>query len=183
MSELKLLAREIGVDERTLRRATVQGTVRAERPSPRKLRLPSAEALYLRRQWPLLGALRAALRTEPNVRFALLFGSTARGDDGPESDVDVLVELDDSDLLRVLDLERRLGEVLGRRVDVVRLEDAERNSTMLALVVEDGRVLVDRVGRWAELSADPEELRRTARRDERRQWRRALAGIEEMLAR
>ncbi len=38
-----------------------------------------SEREYVRRSWRLLSTLRAALRTEQNVRFALLFGSVARG--------------------------------------------------------------------------------------------------------
>jgi predicted nucleotidyltransferase len=182
MNELGMLAREVGVDERTLRRAVNQGTLRAQRISPRKIRLPLREAHYVRRSWPLLGELRAALRTEPNVRFALLFGSTARGDDREGSDVDLLVVLDDPSLDRVLDLELRLEATVGRDVDVVTLEAAERNSTLFAMAVEDGRVLVDRVDLWPQLSAEAEMLERRARRDERRLTRTALAGIERMLA-
>jgi predicted nucleotidyltransferase len=183
MNELALLAEEVGVDERTLRRAANQGTVRAERVSPRKLRLPPREAHYLRRQWPLLGQLRTALRTEPNVRFALLFGSTARGDDREDSDVDLLVVLRDDSLHRKVELEMKLEEVLGRGVDVLTLEGAERNSTLFAMAVEQGRVLVDRIDLWPKLSAEANRLERRARRDERRLTREALARIDRFLAR
>ncbi|HEY2717472.1 MAG TPA: nucleotidyltransferase domain-containing protein [Solirubrobacterales bacterium] len=183
MNELLAVAEEVGVDERTLRRAVNQGTVRAERVSPRKLRLPYREAQYLRRHWPLLGTLRAALRTEPNVRFALLFGSTARGDDHEGSDVDLLVVLRDDSLGRRLDLELRLEETLGRKVDVLRLEAAERNSTLFAMAVEEGRVLVDRIELWPRLSAEAGKLERRARRDERRLKREAFAKLDRMLAR
>lgn len=183
MSELAFLAEEVGVDERTLRRAVNQGTVRAERVSPRKLRLPLGESLYLRRQWPLLGQLRAALRTEPNVRFALLFGSMARGDDREDSDVDLLVVLRDPSLSRQLDLEWRLEETLGRHVDVLTLEAAERNSTLFAMAVEEGRVLVDRIGLWPKLSAASEQLSRKAQNSYRRQRREAFAALDRFLAR
>ncbi|HVA18785.1 MAG TPA: hypothetical protein VMU55_01255, partial [Solirubrobacteraceae bacterium] len=75
MSQLQMLARDVGVNERTLRRAVTQGTLRASRPSPRKIEIPLAESQYVRRSWPIIAGLRATLRTEPNVRFALLFGS------------------------------------------------------------------------------------------------------------
>lgn len=78
---LAALAHDIGVSERTLRRAVNDGTLRGSRPSPRSLDLPLSERSYARRAWPLLAALRTALRTEPNVRFALLFGSAATGED------------------------------------------------------------------------------------------------------
>jgi uncharacterized protein len=40
--------------------------------------------------------LRSGLATEREVRFAYLFGSQARGDGGPLSDIDVAVYLDES---------------------------------------------------------------------------------------
>jgi hypothetical protein len=52
MSELALLAQEVGTGERTSRRAVSEGTLRARRPSPRKLELSLSERDYLRRRWP-----------------------------------------------------------------------------------------------------------------------------------
>jgi predicted nucleotidyltransferase len=44
----------------------------------------------------------------------------ARGDDGELSDVDFLVDLSDgTSLLDLIGLERELGELLGRDVDVI----------------------------------------------------------------
>ena len=75
------------------RRAVVQDLLRAERPSPRTLEIPVKEREFLRRSWQLLSLLRKALRTEPTVALAVLFGSAARGEMHSESDVDVLVAL------------------------------------------------------------------------------------------
>ncbi|MBD7949239.1 nucleotidyltransferase domain-containing protein [Oerskovia sp. Sa4CUA1] len=59
----------------------------------------------------------AAKHGAANVR---LFGSVARGEDTAESDVDLLVDLEASVGLFALGaLEVELGELLGRRVDVV----------------------------------------------------------------
>src|SRR5271165_1720836 len=96
MNGLVLLAEEVGVDERTLRRAVGLGTLRGNRSTPRKLELSLSEREYVRRSWGLISTLRAALRTEQNVRFALLFGSAAIGTDTSASDVDVLVDLGDA---------------------------------------------------------------------------------------
>ena len=41
----------------------------------------------------LVADLRRALRTEPNVRLAVLYGSLARGDEDAGSDLDLLVSL------------------------------------------------------------------------------------------
>jgi len=52
-----------------------------------------------------------------NVR---IFGSVARGDDGPESDVDVLVRFEKGrSLLDLVGIHQDLEELLGCEVDVV----------------------------------------------------------------
>jgi predicted nucleotidyltransferase len=122
------------------------------------------------------------LRTERNVRFALLFGSGARGDDTPHSDLDLLVEMRDPTLERVVDLSARLEDLLGRRVDVLPIEEAEGNPALLADAVAEGRVLVDREHRWAELGDRREALMQQAKRRDRRRTREALAGIDRFLA-
>jgi predicted nucleotidyltransferase len=176
------LALELSVDERTLRRAANQGTLRAERISPRRLRLAPGEAAYLRRHWPLLGALRSALRTEPNVELAALFGSVARGDDGPESDLDILVALRDGSLERTVGLEERLERAAGRKVHLLDLETARRNKELLAAAVEEGRVLVDRAEAWASLRSERDRLRRAARRGLERDRRTTLDAVDAFLA-
>ena len=48
-----------------------------------------------------------------------IFGSVARGEAGPDSDVDVLVELGPGiGLFRYVDIRDRLSEILGRPVDM-----------------------------------------------------------------
>lgn len=180
MTELGALAEQVGVSERTLRRAFNEGTLRAKRPTPRKLTLGSDEKQYLRRSWSLLAALREALRTEQNVRFALLFGSAARGDDEEGSDVDLIVEMRDPSPVRVVDLELKLEGLLGRPVDVLTLEEAGANPVLLAEAVEDGRTLVDREGRWAQLSSEARAIDSRARRHLRNRSRHALAGIDSL---
>jgi len=183
MSALADLAHDVGVDERTLRRAVSQGTLRGTRPSPRKLDLPLSERRYVRRSWPLIAALRTALRTEPNVRFALLFGSAATGNDTPESDVDLLISLRDPSFERLVELEARLAERVGRPCDVVLLEDAERKPSFLDLALDDGRVLVDRVSTWPELRRRAVRLGRAADQREARRTRAALAGVDAVFGR
>lgn len=143
--------------------------------------MPLAESRFVRRSWPLLTALRAALRTEHNVRFALLFGSVAAGTDGPGSDVDVLVQLRDPSLEQVADLETKLAAV-GRRVDVIRLEDAEADPAFFARVLGEGRVLVDRDETWPRLRRREASLRRRATKEQDERASAALAGIDRLLA-
>jgi predicted nucleotidyltransferase len=179
---MRLLADELGVHERTLRRALARGTVRAIRPTPRTLDLPMSERRYLRRAWPLLSGLCASLRTEQNVRFALLFGSTASGADTSASDVDLLVDLRDPSLERMVDLSTKLTAAIGRRVDLVRLTDAEQEPAFLAAAIADGRVLVDREQLWQRLRQHEIVIRRDSATQERRRTRAALAGIDRLFA-
>jgi predicted nucleotidyltransferase len=181
MTEFALLSEEVGVSERTLRRAVSQGALRATRPTPRTLDLPLAERRYIRRSWPTLALLRAALRTEQNVRLAVLFGSAARGTDAAGSDIDVLVDLRDPSLERVVDLSSKLAGIVGRRVDLVRREDAETEPSLLLEIVQDGRVLVDRDGSWPGLRDREARLRRGARHQRERRTRAALEGIDRLL--
>jgi predicted nucleotidyltransferase len=182
MSELAVLAGEVGVAERTLRRAAAQGTIRSERRSPRRLRLAPGEAAYVRRNWPLLAAIRVALRTEPNVAFAMLFGSLARGDDGADSDIDLLVVLREQSLERVVELQDRLELALGREIDLLDMEVASKNEVLLGMAVEEGRVLVDRDGLWESLRSERDDLRRRGDRALRRDRRRALNAIDAFLS-
>lgn len=56
------------------------------------------------------------------IRRLSLFGSVARGDAGPDSDVDLAVELEPAariGLIGLAALERRLAGLLGRPVDLL----------------------------------------------------------------
>ncbi len=54
------------------------------------------------------------------IKRAGIFGSVARGEASPESDVDVLVELDrQASLLDFIGIKLDLEDVLGRSVDLV----------------------------------------------------------------
>ena len=56
-----------------------------------------------------------------------VFGSVARGEDTPLSDVDLLVDLDaDVGLVALSALERELSDLLGTRVDVVPADTLKR---------------------------------------------------------
>jgi predicted nucleotidyltransferase len=160
-------AAALDCDERTLRRYAAQGLLRGERRGRRELRLPRGEERYLQRHWTLLSGLRRALRTEHRVRLAVLFGSTATGEDLPDSDLDLLIGHSTGDLEQVVELRRRLQERVGRPVHLVLLEDAERSPMLLADVLTEGRVIVDRDGTWPRLERERRRiLLRAAEEDE-----------------
>jgi predicted nucleotidyltransferase len=72
-------------------------------------------------------ALETLRRSEPDlrargVRRAAVFGSVARGDDCPDSDIDILVEIDPDAHLTVFDyagLKDYIGSLFDGPVDVV----------------------------------------------------------------
>jgi predicted nucleotidyltransferase len=181
MGALGLLAEELGADERTLRRAARQGTLLASRPSPRRLCLDPGETDYLRTHWPLLAALRRTLRTARNVRLAILYGSVARGDEDEGSDLDVLVSLTDETPTARYRLAALLERIAGQRVDVVLLDRVERDAPLLlARVLAEGRVLIDRDGLWARLRDRQDTVRERGSRAYRRQVRAGARAVKEM---
>jgi predicted nucleotidyltransferase len=125
-----------------------------------------AERACLRRAWPLLAGLREALRTEPALSLAVLFGSRARGDDHPASDVDLLVCLRRAADRR--EIASRVSERLGLRVQIVTLEDTRNAPLLLAEVLREGRVVIDRTGEWPKLLRQRSRIDRTAERERRR---------------
>ncbi len=68
-----------------------------------------------------------ALRREFPLKKLGVFGSTARGDAGPESDIDILVEVDPSIGLGFVTLAEQLEAELGRKVDLVSRRQRSRH--------------------------------------------------------
>ena len=61
-------------------------------------------------------------------------------------------------------------------------EGASSNDLLLALAIEEGRVMVDREGLWAKLRSELPDLRRRAERASRRDRRKALVAIDDFLS-
>ncbi len=182
-AELQELAHSLHVNERTLRRAWALGTIHGERITPYKLRVPVDERVYLRRHWSTISGLRAALRTEPNVSLAILFGSVARGDDDERSDVDLLVGFHEPGLGKGVALATRLRKHIDVSLDVILLEDALCRASFMVEVLRDGRVLVDRDRRWLKMQARTDDFEAQAREDRRVRAERARQAIEMFAAR
>jgi predicted nucleotidyltransferase len=93
----------------------------------------------------LADRLRAALEHEPDLAYAVLFGSAARDALRPDSDVDIAVELRpaarlDREALGALMI--RLEAAAERHVDLVLLEDAA--PPLAYRIFRDGRVIIER---------------------------------------
>ena len=180
MTELDELAAEVGASGRTLRRAAQRGTIRVERPTPRSVDVSAREHDYVRRHWSALRSALAVLRTRPNVRLAVLFGSLARGEADPASDADVIVTMVDAGWQRRVELASALETALGRRVQLVLLDDAPK--LLLGEVLRDGRVLVDRDGAWRRLRRRARDIARAARAEDERLEREAWEAVDEPAA-
>ncbi len=86
-----------------------------------------------------LKTLKPELKRRYKVREIALFGSWARGEQHPKSDIDVLVEFEEgADLFDWIGLTLYLEDVLGRPVDVVprRALRPELRDVVLEQVVE-----------------------------------------------
>jgi predicted nucleotidyltransferase len=147
--------------------------------------MPKAEEDYLAHHEELLTRLKTAFRSERTVRLAVLFGSTAVGDDNNFSDVDLLVVHRNPTPRRLAGLKLRLRRTLGRPVDVVSLGQAETMPTLLADILREGRVIVDRDGLWKSLLERWREISVAARREERAtsiRARQTVAAARERIA-
>jgi predicted nucleotidyltransferase len=91
-----------------------------------------------------------ALEAWPDVRLAVLFGSTARGTAGRASDLDIGVSVTATADLMALRV--TLQRASGQEVDVIRLEEAP--PLLRFQIARDGRVIVERVAHaWADFRA------------------------------
>lgn len=71
---------------------------------------------------PLIEIIQNYLKTQP-VKRAYLFGSYARNEQDNESDIDLMVELDDMvGLYKFVGIQIGLEELLGKKVDLISTE-------------------------------------------------------------
>jgi predicted nucleotidyltransferase len=123
------------------------------------------------------------LRTEPNVRLAVLYGSAARGDDHAGSDVDLLVAFRNDTPAAAGTLVVRLERALGREVDVARLAPVSANAPLLLLdALDEGRVLIDRDDLWHELTQRRAAIAKAAKQSLKTIEAAATASLAELLA-
>lgn len=98
----------------------------------------------------LISQLRGVLLAGPELQLAVLFGSVARGQARPDSDLDIGIGPSDPDLRLhdELDLQVELERVAKRPVDLVRLDRAP--VLLRYRVARDGVALLGaRTGAWA----------------------------------
>ena len=172
-------ADELGCSERTLRRYIGEGLLHGRRVGYKGTELSTEEARYLRSHWALLHTLKAALRAERDVRLAVIFGSTAVGEDEPGSDIDMLVAHRRSEQRALAGLRLRLRRAVNKPVHVVSLDQAQNFPSLLADILQEGRPLIDRDGIWGEMSAQASDVLEQAAQEDRATAANALNTIAE----
>ena len=125
----RALARRAGVRPETLSRIATRGTCdfatleRLARAVGLRISLEGSEPQApspARDEVLRKASLIRSLARAHGVRMAELFGSAARGEDGPDSDLDFMVELERGrSLLDLIGFAEDLQQTLGRRVDAV----------------------------------------------------------------
>src|SRR6185295_1409259 len=104
----------------------------------------------------MIDAVCSVLEASPRVAFGLVFGSHARGDARPDSDVDIAIGIADRGHLshsELGDLISRLEEATGRNVDVVVLHETGITLAFrvfregIEVFVRDRKALVDQKAR------------------------------------
>ena len=110
----------------------------------RKKMMLKSEAIQAKQK--LLNDLRyiAVPLLKPYARRVSVFGSLARGQSGPDSDIDLLVELKPAGQRPILGLkwfrlENELSELFGRKIDMISEAELSRH---LKPFVEKDRVLL-----------------------------------------
>ena len=121
------------------------------------------------------------LSARPDVRLAVIYGSVARGDDRPGSDLDLLISFAREEAHTAASLEVALTEAIGRRVQVVSLTTARRAPLLLLDVLREGRVVLDRDDEWSALRGDEQRIQRQAAAAENR-LDRGIAELAELVA-
>lgn len=96
---------------------------------------------------PSIAAIAESVATEashfPAIQKAVLFGSFARGEAGPKSDVDLRLKIDRTEQFSLYDLamlQKALEKRLGREVDIV-TADALSNSNLAAAIEREGVIV------------------------------------------
>jgi len=110
----------------------------------------------------------------------VLFGSYARGEETEESDLDLLVELEDESISNLAQLEARLEERLDREVQVVRLSEAMTKPSFLYTLLREGRPVLDRDGSWAKIVQRRRRLKRQATATRTEQSRAARFALDSL---
>lgn len=85
----------------------------------------------------LLRQFKQQFAAKYGIRSIGIFGSVARGEQQPDSDLDVFVELEEPDFYIMCDIREALQQMCGCNVDLLRLRKGLR-SLLLKRIEQDG---------------------------------------------
>jgi predicted nucleotidyltransferase len=91
------------------------------------------------------------LSEEAGIKFAILFGSFAKGTSHPDSDIDLAIELDTPlSAERKLNILQSLGEITDKKIDLIDLKTV--GEPLLNQIIQHGKVIKGSKQRFIELS-------------------------------
>jgi predicted nucleotidyltransferase len=96
-------------------------------------------------------AIQRWITDQPEIHFAILFGSFAKKNTHPNSDIDLAIELDQpitSDIK--LSLLQSLGEITNKTIDLIDLKKV--GEPLLNEIIQSGKVLKGNNNKFIELS-------------------------------
>ena len=144
-SDISGLIAMFKVSQDTILRLIQLGSIKGIWKGPRKFTLAAGEMEYLEKEWATIDGLRKALRTEPLVRTAILFGSHSIGSSRPDSDIDLFVGLKEKiSFERFEALRSRLNRILGVYVDLYADYEIWSQPLLIRKIAEEGRPLIKR---------------------------------------
>ncbi len=83
-----------------------------------------------------IAAHKARFERDFDLKRIGLFGSYARGESREESDIDIVVEIEEPDLFYLIGIKQTMEEALGNKVDIVRLRD-KMNQVLRSRIEQD----------------------------------------------
>jgi hypothetical protein len=119
-------AKLLGVSFITVKRWIYAGKIKAVKTPSGRYRIPESEIQRWLgvKQLSLTEAKKkiARILQKYGIKRAGIFGSLARGEVGPESDIDVLVDIGGTNMsaLQYIGMAQELEDVIGRKVDLVK---------------------------------------------------------------
>ena len=132
----------------------------------------------------ILDALGAAIINDSGVDLFVLFGSVARGEAHPRSDIDLLLDgptaRDPPALTR---LRGELWEALDHPIELLTLSEARKIAPVLASAIRDGLVIADRFDQWNSVLRMRDEIERDASIEVRTYPARRAAALARLNAR
>jgi len=99
---------------------------------------------------PLKQTIMAALRLQPEIVLAIVFGSVAEGKERADSDIDIAVDAGRTlTAIRKVSLISRLAEIVGRPVDLIDLRTV--GEPLLGQILQHGERILGSDRRYADL--------------------------------